>query len=104
MPIRNMIGLKMVPTIALEAEVRIAEQVAEAAEQAVGQRDQGDEGEHHRADGDGEPDAGLRALRRGHDDVGGPLALLERLGDVDLLSAGDSPSSGSSSAGAARRA
>ena len=55
------------------------------AEQAVGERDQGDEGEHHRADRDGEPDAGLRALGGGHDDVGRPLALLERLGDLDLL-------------------
>ena len=68
----------------LEAEVGDADQVAEAAEQAVGERDQGDEGEHHRADRDRELDAGLRALRGGHDDVGGLHAFLERLGDVDL--------------------
>ena len=59
--------------------------VADPAEQAVGERDQGDERQHHRADRDRQLDAGLRALRGGHDDVGRLLALLERLGDVDLV-------------------
>ena len=68
----------------LEAEVRNSDQIAEAAEQPVGERHQGDEREHHRADRDGELDAGLGALRRGHDDVGGLHAFLERLGDIDL--------------------
>ena len=64
----------------LEAEVGNADHVAEPAEQAVGERDQRDERQHHRADGDGQLDAGLRALGGGHDDVGRPLALLEGLG------------------------
>ena len=62
------------------------EPVAEPAEQAVGERDQSDEGEDHGADRDGELDARLRALGRGHDDVGRLHALLERLGDLDLVS------------------
>ena len=69
----------------LEAEVGDADQLAEPAEQPVGERDQRDERQHHRADRDRELDAGLRALRRGHDDVGRLLALLERLGDLDLV-------------------
>ena len=68
----------------LEAEVGNADQIAEPAEQPVGERDQRDEREHHRADRDRELDAGLRALRGGHDDVGRLLAFLERLGDLDL--------------------
>ena len=70
------------------------------AEQAVGERDQRDEGQHHRADRDRQLDAGLRALRGGHDDVGGPLAFLEGLG-TSIWSSGAPaavpPSSGSSS-------
>ena len=84
-PIRNMIGCEDVADQPLEAEVGNADHVAEAAEQAVGERDQSDEREHHRADRDRELDAGLRALGGGHDDVGRLLAFLEGLGDVDLV-------------------
>ena len=58
--------------------------VAEPAEKPVGERDQRDERQHHRADRDRELHAGLRALRCGHDDVGGLHAFFERLRDVDL--------------------
>ena len=98
MPIRYMTGENRSPTIALERRSGLAEPAADPAEHAVGQRHQRDEGQHHRADRDRQLDAGLRALRRGHDDVGRPLALLEGL-DLDLvLGRGPSPpSSGSSS-------
>ena len=76
-----MTGWKIVPRMQLEAELGMAEPGADPAEQAVGERDQGDEGEHHRADRDRELDAGLRALGGGHDDVGRPL--LAMLGLVD---------------------
>jgi hypothetical protein len=59
--------------------------VAHAGQQTVGERDQGDEGEHHCAHRDGEADTGLGALSGGHDDVGRPFAFLEGLGDLDLL-------------------
>ena len=74
----------------LEAEVGDARHVAETAENAIGERNQGDEGKHHRADRDRELDAGLGALGRGHDDVGRLLAFLERFGDVDLVIVGRS--------------
>ena len=79
-----MIGCEQIADQPLEAEVGNADHIAEPAEQAVSERDEGDESQHHRADRDRELDAGLRTLGSGHDDVGGLHALLERLGDVDL--------------------
>ena len=64
----------------LEREIRLTEQPANPAQNAVGERDQRDEGQHHRADRNGQLDPGLRALRRGHDDVGGLfLAIVARI-------------------------
>ena len=60
----------------LEAERRVAEHAANAAQYAVGQRHQRDEGQHHRADRDGEFHAGLRPLRGGHDDVCGLFLVM----------------------------
>src|ERR1044072_5781579 len=39
------------------------------AEHSIGERDEADKGEHHRAHRDRDLDAGQRAVRRGHDDV-----------------------------------
>ena len=72
----------------------IAEPAADPAEQPVGERDERDEGEHHCADRDRQLDAGLRALRGGHDDVGGPFLVVARLGELDRLA---SPMSSGSS-------
>ena len=79
----NMTGWKILPRISWKRQLGMAEPVADPAEQAVGERDQSDEGKHHRADRDGELDAGLRALGGGHDDVGG--LVLAMLGLVDRL-------------------
>ena len=53
---------------------------------SIGERDQRNKRQHHRADGDRELHASLRALRGGHDDVRRLHALFERLGDIDLRS------------------
>src|SRR3546814_4079448 len=55
----------------LERQVGIAEPAADPGEQPIGERDERDEGEHHRAHRNRQLDAGLRALCRRHDDVGG---------------------------------
>ena len=60
----------------------MAEPAAHAAEDAVGERHQRDEGEHHRAHRHGELQPGLRALGGGHDQVGGAflvVVLVDRL-------------------------
>ena len=62
-----------------------AEPAADPAQQAVGQRHQRDEGQHHRADRHRQPHAGLRALRRRLDDIGRRSPFLEGLGDFDFV-------------------
>ena len=69
----------------LEAQFGIAEQAAGPAEQAIRQRDERDEGQHHGAHRDRQLYAGLRALRGGFDDVGRLLSFLEGFGDLDFV-------------------
>ena len=54
----------------LEAEIGLAKQPADSSQNAIGECDERDKGEHHRTNGNGQLDPGLRALGRGHDDVG----------------------------------
>ena len=58
--------------------------MADPAEDAIGHRHQGDKGEHHRADRNRQLDPGLRALPRGHDDIGGLLTLFEPV-DLEIV-------------------
>ena len=55
----------------MEAKIRLPKPAANATQYAIGERNKGDEGQYHCANGDRQLNAGLRALRGGHDDIGG---------------------------------
>ena len=78
-------GRKDVTEDQLETQFGMVEQPADPAQNPVGERDERHEREHHRRHRDRNLYAGLRAVRRRHDDVGGAFLLRVPVGEADRV-------------------